>query len=643
MNFTADEDIKQSIRFLKLSFSDDKLPVFKELKGKDIISYGEKNDYPEKLIELYNRSPKHNAIVTKKARFITGKETVIESQPDKVVRWNKYDSVQEFKYKIELDKRLFGAFAVEVVYDRLGIPSYYHIPVSKIRTLDHEEYQYWPDGAKTKRDDIKYYQAYDPNNKTVDPDTGLYNKQILYYREYRADLGVYGLPDYIGAIQYIQIDTRIANFHLNNIKNGFTGGTLIQMFKGDTTPEEVRAIEKAFKKRYGGDDGDEAGGLILQFNNPNEQASVISPLAANDLDQRFLTLNNHVQQEIFVGHGITSPMLFGVRVEGQLGGRNELAEAYEIYYRDVIEPEQEFMDRFLESLLLDMGKPSKVQTTKLEPVNQDVVLLYEKGLVTKEYAQEALGVPVDEVPQLDETQKLNSAINSLSPLVANKVLNELSINEVCRFAGLPPIPGGDNVSQPTDAATQFSEQNPFGWDYEKALIEFAACGESESDYEDVSLNFADLTAKEIKVMSIINSNEKATVEEISKATKIETKEVQEILKKLDEAGKIKWGNTAIKITELGKKAAPDLGKIVLRYKYAVSPEARPLKTQSRDFCKKLMELGKVYSREDIDTMSARLGYDVWKMRGGWYHDPVKDVNLPHCRHEWKQVLMRKKK
>jgi len=40
-------------------------------------------------------------------------------------------------------------------------------------------------------------------------------------------------------------------------------------------------------------------------------------------------------------------------------------------------------------------------------------------------------------------------------------------------------------------------------------------------------------------------------------------------------------------------------------------------------------------------MSAQTGIDVWSRRGGWYHDPVRDVNVPQCRHIWQQQLLRR--
>jgi hypothetical protein len=55
-----------------------------------------------------------------------------------------------------------------------------------------------------------------------------------------------------------------------------------------------------------------------------------------------------------------------------------------------------------------------------------------------------------------------------------------------------------------------------------------------------------------------------------------------------------------------------------------------------------MTLDKVYSRSDIETMSARLGYSVWDRKGGWWTMPDGE-HSPSCRHTWvSNIVMRKK-
>src|SRR5690554_3021938 len=63
------------VRVVEFQFDIQKPPIFKEQRGKDWIQYGiDKpyvNQYPKFLIDLYNRSAKHNAIVTAKAEYVT--------------------------------------------------------------------------------------------------------------------------------------------------------------------------------------------------------------------------------------------------------------------------------------------------------------------------------------------------------------------------------------------------------------------------------------------------------------------------------------------------------------------------------------------------------------------------------------------
>ena len=56
--------------FIRINFAESKIPIFKENKSKGFLTYGEDNAYPQMLINLYNSSPKHGAIVTQKAAYI---------------------------------------------------------------------------------------------------------------------------------------------------------------------------------------------------------------------------------------------------------------------------------------------------------------------------------------------------------------------------------------------------------------------------------------------------------------------------------------------------------------------------------------------------------------------------------------------
>lgn len=430
--------------FQRINFHDNKLPVFKENKAKGFVTFGADNLYPDFLIELFNKSPKHNAIVSAKASYVAGIGTKvfgnntldIAKAEAKLKKINAYESYEELKAKIAYDAELFNGFAIEVIWNKAktSISEYYHIPFKDIRKTIDMHYSYSTDWADPKAERI-HYMPYNPLTRE--------SKQLYYCQFYRPGEGVYPLPDYVGALKYIEVDTEISNYYLNSIKNGFTAQTHIQLFKGIPTPEEARQTARRFKENYQGTDN--AGGLIIQYNDPTEKESIISNLQPSDFDKQFDLLNKTVQQEIFVAHKVNSPMLFGVRVEGQLGGRSELIEAYEMFHHAYIEPRQQKIDDVF-AYLLEPIADVKLETINKPPVGLDYQALFTAGLLTNEEARKELGLPT--ISTIEQSS-LNDAINALSPLVANNVLGNMTINEKRQLANLAPIPGGDSLAAAT--------------------------------------------------------------------------------------------------------------------------------------------------------------------------------------------------
>ena len=82
-----------------------------------------------------------------------------------------------------------------------------------------------------------------------------------------------------------------------------------------------------------------------------------------------------------VGHRVTSPQMFGVSVPGKLGGGGELAEASELFERNVIAPARQVVTEAVKTLLNASGIESQLVTLSSEEINLDecVDYLTEKG------------------------------------------------------------------------------------------------------------------------------------------------------------------------------------------------------------------------------------------------------------------------
>ena len=569
----------------RLSFLDDSLPIFKENKAKGYMTYGLDNLYPQELIRLYNSSPKHNAIINQKAAYIVGANTDIKGKntqdvaitEDFLANINAYEDFENLKSKLAQDYELFDGFAVEVIWNKAKTKpaEYYHLPFQNVRL--GKNCAYYSEDWTNQRAEICEYPYFNANTRE--------NKQVFYFKLYRAGQKEYPLPSYIGALRYIEIDSEIQNWHFNSIKNGFSAQTLIQFFKGIPNAEEIRITERRFKSQKTGTHN--AGGMIIGYNEPNERPAEITNLQPSDFDKQFLQLNDTVRDEIFVGHRISNPVLFGISTAGALGQRNELIEAYELFQQAYIEPRQKQFDAALNSIL-KYAVPCQVVTVNKPPIGQDYVDLYTKGVITQNEARAELGFdPIEPVAQ---------AMSS-------------------------------NYSE-DDVVNMFME-----------------CGEDKENFEDVKMEFA--TAIETAILQLLNANDGTTTGELAKYLKIDTQKVVDTIAQMSSNGLIDDVKGKLSVSKLGttelKKVSDQ--QIEIRYEYALDPafsgERKLIKT-SREFCRQLVSANRLYLRSEIDTISARVGRDIWTERGGWYTIPDTTVHIHHCRHIWNSKLVRKK-
>jgi hypothetical protein len=121
------------------------LPVYKEVKGKEYIYYGEKNDYPNYLLRIYNNSAKHNAIVTGKVDYICGNGWSVKAEDEMqkakafglIDRINtKQESLNELTKKLVTDLSIFGGYYLQVIWTKATgeIAELYHVDYYKVRT-----------------------------------------------------------------------------------------------------------------------------------------------------------------------------------------------------------------------------------------------------------------------------------------------------------------------------------------------------------------------------------------------------------------------------------------------------------------------------------------------------------------------------
>lgn len=417
--------MQNSVSFIK--FADVKVPVMKEVPNKGWVSFGEDNKFPDMLLTMFNKSSKHNGIILGKVNYIVGKGF------EQKVNANKYEVIDELLKKVTIDIEVFGGCYIEVQYNELGkIAALYHVPYNKVRSnKDNTQFFVKEWSSYKKNDEPKVFQAY---NKNLDPKLLRNQTQILYYKEYRPGVETYTYPGYMGALNAIQTDIEVSKYHLSTITNGMFASKMISFFEGIPTEEEKREIEKGFKNKFTGSEN--AGNIVLNFGKDPAKRPQLDDLSSTDLDKHFDVLSKSIQEEIFAGHQVVSPILMGIRVEGTLGGRSEMRDAYEIFKLTYVNDKQQALEMVFTELY--------EQEMKIMPL-EAIGIEFSEGIIsqnmTKDEIREKIGLQPIEVEIQSESQKVSDNINALSPLVANKVLEAMTADEIRGLVGLGPAIG----------------------------------------------------------------------------------------------------------------------------------------------------------------------------------------------------------
>lgn len=409
-------------RLININLTNEVQPKSIEVNGADWIGYGDgeyKNNYPQYLIDLYNNSATNSAIINATASMIAGEDFIVEDSDnlEQYVALKKFlaavngtESAHELFVKLSFDLKLQGAYAINVIWskDKTKIAELHHVPVEQVRIgVPNEDGKvpcYYLSTDWTQYRKKEYAPKHIAPFNMMDRSEG---SQLLYSGLYSPAMELYHTPDYVASTNWIQIDNLTSDFHLNNITNGFSGSYFINFANGVPTREERVQIERQIAKKFTGSNN--AGKFVLTFSDDANSKPEIIPIQVSDADKQYTVLNELCVQNIMIGHRVTSPMLLGVKTEGQLGGRNELLQAYELYMNSVVKPFQNQLLKTFKKLLAVNGVTIPLSIKDVKPLNSMFDADTLKEVLTQDEIREELGYAPLEVEEETVAEEQNLA------------------------------------------------------------------------------------------------------------------------------------------------------------------------------------------------------------------------------------------
>lgn len=326
------------------------LPKVKENKANGgYLTWGDDNLYPEYLWNLYTNSSVHNALINGKVDYICGEGLASESDNSSLNDFiescnTDLQSLDDIFRKVTLDNEIFGGFAMQIVYTKLGgkIAEIRYVSIPKFRfDLAMNKLKYARDWTKKGTIKTIEYDLYDENDKT--------GTKVFYFRG-NTTHDTYPLQPYVACTAAIENDIEIANFNLQSIKNGLFPSVMINFRNGQPeTEDEEKEIEDKINNKFGGSSN--TGKVLITWSDSDNDSPVITPIQQPDLDKMFTQVKESVRDSIFVGHRISASNIFGVMTNGKLGNTNEFNQGLQIFMKSYVKPARKILLRIFNRIL----------------------------------------------------------------------------------------------------------------------------------------------------------------------------------------------------------------------------------------------------------------------------------------------------
>lgn len=352
---------------IKLEKQIENMPICKN-SNQGYIRWGQRNDYPQRLVDLYVNSVTHKSCVDFIVTALIGDGVDYEA-----MEANDSELVPNYQYsfdtlleRIALDYTLFGTFALQVIKNRDDKTfSFYHQPMSQVRYSPRNDdgvvESYWicKDWTQTGLNHPVELKSFSFQN--IDEIKGG-EAYLFVYEDYTPSIDTYPIPNYISALKPIQTEIELQRYDLRSVLNNFSASGILTLNRVDSDEDKELLIQNIAALFSG---SDAANSLIINFkeNDEQEPATFVKiDKDANESVNLFSDSNERIVSKIIAAHKIPSKALIGYNVESSmLGGQgNLISVAFNLFNKTVANKMRRNIVNTINSALSMNGVDTKI-------------------------------------------------------------------------------------------------------------------------------------------------------------------------------------------------------------------------------------------------------------------------------------------
>ena len=649
------------------------IPHIVEKDDKEYIYFGADNLYPQYLIELFTGSGINSAIIKGASAMIAGdqqgtcqgldvvdKDELEGDQKEQYLKFNKLlktGSRNTIK-NLAFDLKLFGTCYINVIWNKAktAIHEIKHIPAQYIRSGKADgygkvnEYYYCYDWSNIRKYKPRIIKAFNPEDRTE-------TSQLMQVKEYNPQSFYYGICDYVGGTDYIQLDMSIAELHLANIDNNFMPSCMVNFSNGIPTDMERQEVERKLNSKFSSSGN--SGKLIITFSDGRESTPEIVPLDTGTNDDKYQFLSQEVSRKILTAHRVTSPLLLGVKAESGFGSNAvELRDSYSLYNSTCIKPFQSTLLESLDQIFRLNGIDSlDIYFKTLKPadfLDLDVIDAIDEqteGIDIEDTVEDTVVAPAgeiveqpidEEMPAEEEVEvvqdveasyngaQISSAIDIVAKVQEGILNKDQAIVFLIQFLQLPP-----------EVAQRFFADTP----EPKPLVE---------NLKDILRNL-----KKKKISTSVSEFKKSAKKKSTKDDNVDISFFDDIGLTLDKDEWFEAHVDSIDEDKIDKRyhefayapagtpnvadSSSDIGmfRVLYRYSQTLSVNKKTGQISSREFCQKMVAksiAGTLYRMEDLEKASTRAVNKGFGAGGSNTYNIALWKGGANCKHRWERVF-----
>lgn len=222
-------------------------------------------------------------------------------------------------------------------------------------------------------------------------------RSIIHIKNYCAGYNYWGLPSWVSARLWAELEYQIQRFNVSKLYNSFIPSGLLQLF-GSASKTEAEKLVKNIEKKYTGTGNNHK--LIVQVLRDEKLKANWVPMDRQN-DGEFLEMQQTASEKIVTACN-WSASLAGISTPGRLGSNQELRSETEKVQSQVIKPVQNiFCSRVINPYLAELSASVKAlkgvqfAISNTMPVSFLGEISAELNL-TRDEKRELLGYPPDE-------------------------------------------------------------------------------------------------------------------------------------------------------------------------------------------------------------------------------------------------------